>query len=84
MGCDQGGTLTYTPTDAGLDLDLAGCAFTPDLAMTGSGTVDDEKGSMTLDVRLPGGRLRYERDGDGNLSVSGSYRGARIRIAEAA
>jgi hypothetical protein len=84
MGCDHGGTLTYRPTDVGVELDLAGCAFTPDLAMTGNGTVDDEEGSMTLDVRLPGGRLRYVRDGDGNLSVTGSYRGVPVRLAEAA
>jgi pimeloyl-ACP methyl ester carboxylesterase len=78
MGCDFGGTLTYTPTDTGSDLALAACEFTDGLSMTGTGAIDDETGGLTLKVEIPDGSLDYARDGDGNQSVSGTFRGSPV------
>ena len=80
MGCDFGGALTYTATDAGSGLTLSGCEFTDGLAMTGSGAIDDENGGITLAVEIPDGSLDYARDGDGDLSVSGTFRGAPVDL----
>ena len=71
VGCDFGGSLTYAPTDVGVDLAFEACAFTPDLPLTGSGSADDEAGSFSMDLTLPDSSIHYERDADGNRSVSG-------------
>jgi pimeloyl-ACP methyl ester carboxylesterase len=84
MGCDFGGTLAYTPTDTGLDVDLRGCEFVDRLPLTGSGSANDETGAFSLSLHLPGGNLRYLRDGDGNRAVTGAFRGSRVSIREAA
>lgn len=78
IGCDYGGTLTYTPTDAGTDLALTRCEFTEGLPMTGTGTIDDESGGLQLAIAVPDGTLTYARDGDGNRSVSGTFRGKPV------
>ena len=74
LGCDQGGALTYRPGSAGTRVDLAVCAFTPGLAMTGSASLGDD-GSFRLSVKIGGQAMLYARDGDGNVSVSGTFRG---------
>jgi pimeloyl-ACP methyl ester carboxylesterase len=78
IGCDYGGTLTYTPTDTGTDLALSGCEFTDGLPMTGKGAIDDESGGLEMTITVPEGRLAYARDGDGNRSVSGTFRGKPV------
>jgi hypothetical protein len=77
-GCDFGGTITYTPTDAGTQVVLRACEFTPDLPLTARGETDDEAG--TFEMRLSSGadRLTYERDADGNASVTGTYDGDTV------
>ncbi|HEY7735420.1 MAG TPA: hypothetical protein VH813_01360 [Candidatus Limnocylindrales bacterium] len=84
MGCDFGRQPMHTPTDTGLDVDLAGCEFVDRVPLTGSGSVNDDTGAFTLALRLPSGNLRYVRDGDGNRSVTGVFRGSRVRLREAA
>ena len=69
LGCDFGGTLTYTPGSSGTKLALAGCAFTAGLAATGSGAVDDA-GGITLRLKLPGGAVTYARNGDGKVTFA--------------
>jgi pimeloyl-ACP methyl ester carboxylesterase len=73
MGCDFGGTLQYRPGRSGTGLVLRSCAFTVGLAMTGTGRIADD-GSMTLDVTIPGGRLRYAKDANGHGTVRGTFR----------
>jgi pimeloyl-ACP methyl ester carboxylesterase len=80
VGCDFGGTITYTPTDTGTDLDLEACEFTDGLAMTGTGAIDDETGGLTLEVEIPDGTLTYRRSGDGDLEVSGTFRGEPVDV----
>ena len=48
-----------------------------DLPVTGTGTVDDDAGTFALDATDRRRPLRYERDGDGDTSVTGTYRGRR-------
>jgi pimeloyl-ACP methyl ester carboxylesterase len=84
IGCDFGGTLTYTPTDVGTAVTLDGCAFAPGAAMTGSGAADDEAGTFELDVTGEGDDLRYARDADGNTSVEGVYDGEAVDLEAAA
>ena len=69
LGCDFGGTLRYTPTSSGTKLALGGCAFTQGLATGGSGTIDDA-GRITLRLTLPGGVLRYAREGNGKVTFT--------------
>ena len=80
MGCDFGGTVMYTPSDAGTDVQLSSCAFTPGAAVTGTGASDDEAGTFVLDVTGEGDRLHYERDAEGGTTVSGTYDGASIDL----
>jgi hypothetical protein len=84
MGCDFGGTLTYTPDDTGTAVALQDCAFTPGVALTGSGAIDDDAGTFRLDVTGDGDDLRYERDADGNTQVSGTYDGESVDLESAA
>jgi pimeloyl-ACP methyl ester carboxylesterase len=84
LGCDFGGTLTYKPGDAGAEMTMKGCAFTPGLAMTGTATTNDDSGAFELDVRIGGERIVYERDADGDRSVTGTYRGKRVDLEAAA
>jgi hypothetical protein len=81
VGCDFGGSITYTPTDSGTELELDQCAFTSDLPVTGSGFFDDESGGLTLDVSFQGGSLEYTRSGDYELQVTGTFRGEDVDLA---
>jgi hypothetical protein len=78
VGCDHGGTMTYTPTDVGTDLVFSACEWTEDVPVTGSGAIDDETGGMTLEIEVPDGTLTYARDGDGNRRVTGTFRGETV------
>ena len=78
-GCDFGGVLIYTPTDAGTTLKLDACELTKGVPVTGSGAIADESGVVTLDVTLPGGAMRYVGDGAGEAKVTGAFRGEPIK-----
>jgi pimeloyl-ACP methyl ester carboxylesterase len=76
VGCDHGGTLTFTPSDTGADLAFAGCAYTAGMEMTGSGAIDYESGATSMTIDIPDGAVVYARDGDGNQTVGGTFQGA--------
>ena len=80
IGCDFGGTLTYTPTDVGTDVTLDGCAFTEGMPLSGSGSADDDAGTFEIDVRGSGDSLHYERDAEGGVSVTGQYDGSTVEL----
>ncbi len=80
MGCDFGGTLRYGPVTGGTQLTLRACAFTQGAALTGTGRIDDDAGTLSLSVTLPGGQLRYLRDADGVRSVGGRYQGRPVSL----
>jgi pimeloyl-ACP methyl ester carboxylesterase len=80
VGCDFGGSITYTPGDTGTDLALDKCQFGDGLPMTGTGAFDDESGDLTLEVTLPDGTLTYTRSGEGELRVTGTFRGAAVDL----
>ena len=73
-GCDFGGTMAYRPVDTGTRVDLAGCALTAGLAMSGDAILADD-GSFSLDVTIRGQRLTYRRDADGRITVRGTFQG---------
>jgi pimeloyl-ACP methyl ester carboxylesterase len=77
LGCDHGGTLEYAPTAVGSDITLNGCELTDELPVSGSGTFDDEAGTVHLDLVLPDGELRYDSDG-ATESVAGTYDGEPV------
>lgn len=77
-GCDHGGSITYTPTDKGTDVALSGCAFTPDLPLTGTGVIDDDAGTFRLDVTSASDHLSYTRAADGSVRVTGTYGGRKV------
>ncbi len=78
MGCDFGGVLEYRPASSGTDLSLAGCAFTPGLPVSGTGAIDDS-GGITLKVTTPDAALDYARNGDGKVTISGTFRGRTVK-----
>jgi pimeloyl-ACP methyl ester carboxylesterase len=80
VGCDFGGSITFTPGDTGTELALDACEFTDDLPMTGAGVFDDESGDLTLDVTIPDGTLKYRHAFDGELHVTGTFRGASVDL----
>ena len=81
MGCDLGGTLTYTPVDTGTVLALKGCTFSRGAPLTGAGRIDDDAGTFRLVVRLTGrDRLSYFDDADGVKSVKGTFRGRPVSL----
>ena len=84
IGCDFGGTLTYTPGDAGTSVKLDRCAFTPGLPVTGTGATDDDAGTFVLDATSGGDRLHYERDADGGTTVKGTFDGKTVNLKAAA
>ncbi|MGP1675367.1 MAG: alpha/beta fold hydrolase, partial [Candidatus Limnocylindrales bacterium] len=80
IGCDFGGTLTYTPSDVGTEVVLDACEFTDGLALSGDGATDDEAGTFEIDLERGADRLHYERDAEGGLSVSGTLEGRRVEV----
>ncbi len=83
-GCDFGGSLTYALTDSGTKITLDACEFTDGLPISGTGTVDDDAGTFALDATVAGDALRYRRNGDGDTSVTGTFRGKSVDLEEAA
>ena len=83
-GCDHGGTIAYEPTDSGVEVRLRACEFTPDLPLTGKGETDDEAGTFELDLTSGDDDLHYERDADGNTTVSGTFDGRKVDQESAA
>jgi pimeloyl-ACP methyl ester carboxylesterase len=80
-GCPYGGTLAFEPSDSGEAFTLTDCAFSDGFVMTGSGVYDYEQDLFTLDVTISGiaeGALVYERDGNGEVSVTGDYGGQSV------
>ena len=84
IGCDFGGTLTYTPGDTGTAVKLDACAFTQDVPLTGTGATDDDAGTFELDATSGDDTLHYERDADGGTSVKGTFDGKTVDLKEAA
>ncbi|MGI8533868.1 MAG: alpha/beta hydrolase [Candidatus Limnocylindrales bacterium] len=80
VGCREGGTLRYEATDRGYNLGLDGCAFAAGMPLTGQ-AFSGFGGRFSLDVRVPGGRLRYAHSG-GERSVVGRIDGRPVRISE--
>jgi pimeloyl-ACP methyl ester carboxylesterase len=78
MGCDFGGVLEYTPTDTGTGLRMDACELTDGLPVSGTGTIVDESGAVSLDVTIPDGRLTYADDGGDAVTVTGTFRGAPV------
>ena len=83
-GCDHGGTITYEPIETGTEVHLVACEFTPDLPLTGKGETDDEAGTFELELSSGDDDLHYERDADGNTSVTGTYGGRTVDLEAAA
>jgi hypothetical protein len=77
-GCDLAGSMTYRPTAAGTRVDLANCTLTPRLPMTGTAILGDD-GSFRLTVTINRQLLRFFRDANGNVTVSGVFRGRPAR-----
>ena len=80
IGCDFGGTLTATATDAGTDYSFADCKLWPDLALSGVGievNLGEPDDSMTLGLTATGsqsGAITYQdRLGDEAWSISGVW-----------
>ncbi len=73
-GCRFGGTITYTPSDSGSDLAMESCSWSAGLGLTGTGAIDDDKGTVELRVSQSGAdgdRVRYERNAKGDINVRG-------------
>jgi pimeloyl-ACP methyl ester carboxylesterase len=73
-GCRFGGSIVYTPTEAGSDLTLDACSWSRGLGLTGTGFIDDDAGTISLKVSqsgADGATVRYRRDAKGRLHVKG-------------
>lgn len=77
VGCDFGGSIAYTATDVGADVALDACEFTDGVSVSGTGVLDDEAGTIQLELELPDGELTYENDGE-IASVEGTYEGQAV------
>jgi hypothetical protein len=85
IGCPFGGTLSFAATDNGDSLSLTACSFTNGFSLTGSGTNNYDEGTFTLEVNVNGlkdGSLKYIRNADGTLHVSGTYGGEDVDLSE--
>ncbi len=82
VGCDFGGTITYAPTDVGTRVILEACEFTRNVALTGRGATDDVAGTFRLQVARRTDTLRYDRDGDGGVTVVGTFRGQAVSLSD--
>ncbi len=85
VGCPFGGALSFEMTDEGERFTFASCAFSEGFALTGKGTFNYDDETLTLTVSVGGiasGALTYTRDADGNLSVTGEYDGAEVKLSE--
>lgn len=79
VGCLEGGLMRFVATDVGYRVHLRRCELTDGLPLTGHAIIDDVEGSFSMLVTAPGGtRLEYLRDADGEITVSGRWRGDPI------
>ena len=81
MGCDFGGVLVYTPSDAGTELVLDACVLTPGVPVSGAGRIDED-GNVDLRVDIPGGALRYRDRASGTPKVTGTFRDQPVAGAD--
>ena len=77
-GCDLGGSMTYRPVASGTRVDLLNCTLTRGLPMTGAAILGDD-GSFVLSIKISGRALRFDRDADGKVTVSGTFAGKPAR-----
>jgi len=75
-GGPWGLVLEYPPASSGTGPSLTGCAFTPGLPVSDTGAIDDS-GGMTLKVTMSDGALDSARDGDGKVTISGTFHAGR-------
>ena len=81
IGCLEGGWIRWTATDDGFRMRLTDCEFTAGFPLSGRGEINDTDGTFSLDITSPGGtELSYFRDADGNRSVTGTFKGARVTV----
>jgi pimeloyl-ACP methyl ester carboxylesterase len=85
VGCDLGGTLTASATDAGTDYALNACSFWPGLMVSGTGTevaADSEEDGLILTLAVSGvheGDIGYiYRTSDEVWSLIGTYDGKLV------
>jgi len=79
VGCLQGGRMSFTVTNVGYRVQLRRCELTAGLPLTGHAVIDDVEGTFRLVVESTGGTsLRYLRDADGGVSVTGRWQGERV------
>ncbi len=71
FGCDFGGTATYQPTDAGVDVTLEECEFTDGYPVSATGAYDVD-GILSLDMQSPEGELQVVDDGE-STGVDGTW-----------
>lgn len=81
-GCDHGGTLTATPTDAGTDYLFRDCRLWPELTLSGTGvevSTGEAADGLTLALTASGshsGQITYRyRSRDEAWSLSGTWDG---------
>ena len=75
-GCLFGGWVRYSPAADGYRVTLHGCALSRGLPLTGTARISASDGSFIASVKgPPGTKLRYARDADGNVTISGTFRG---------
>ncbi len=74
FGCLFGGSIRYATDRKTREVSLDDCAFSQDLPLTGTATIDLAPATFALSVSGPGGtELEYRRDAKGQRSVSGTY-----------
>ena len=76
LGCPEGGTAEYALDMGGtVQVELDGCAWTPEVPVDGTVTVGDSGyGDATLAVQLPFAELEMSADG----AVEGTFRGEPV------
>ncbi|GAB4580082.1 MAG: hypothetical protein Fur0022_28210 [Anaerolineales bacterium] len=85
VGCPAGGTLAFSIFDLGEVFTFTECAFTEGFILTGSGIVNYDDGSFSLNVTVSGlaeGTLVYRREEDGPIHVTGTYGSEEIDLSE--
>jgi hypothetical protein len=87
FSCDHGGKIKAVPTDEGAALQFTACAFWPDLALYGDGTVsfvEDMTDKLLLDLDVLGplkGHFSYTSDlSAGTVAVQGTINGKPVEM----
>lgn len=83
--CPAGGTLAFSAFDTGEVFTFTQCAFSEGFILDGSGGVNYDDGSFSMNVTVTGleeGVLAYRRENDGSIHVTGTYRGEPIDLSE--